>query len=56
MINANNALNPSAKMRIIYTAIQENTKNKLWPATIIDKGDYIGIRSRILAPYKVSIL
>ena len=52
IINADNALNPSAKMRIIYTTIQkiqpyfnyENSKQTL-AAAIIERGDYIGIRS-----------
>jgi hypothetical protein len=54
IINADNALNPSANMRIIYTTIQknilepyfnyENSKQTL-AASIIERGDYIGIRS-----------
>ena len=50
IINADNALNPSTKMCLIYTTIQKNTaifqlrkfKTNLG---IIERGDYIGIRS-----------
>ena len=49
IINADNALNPNAKMCLIYTTIQpyfnyENSKQTL-TASIIERGDYVAIRS-----------